>query len=66
MCAQDAIYSGSVALAVQFSKKERILGFSEVTSCVSPFYDSRGDCIGIIVQSHSGYFYGGKGCGGQG
>lgn len=30
------------------------------------FYDCRGDCIVMIVQSRGSYFYGGKGCKGQG
>lgn len=52
MCVQDTIYSGSVALAVQFSKKkkkkERILGFSEVSSCVSPFTTVEVTALGLL------------------
>lgn len=52
MCVQDRIYSGSVALAVQFSKKKRrkksILGFSEVSSCVSPFTTVEVTALGLL------------------
>lgn len=48
MCVQDRIYSGSVALAVQKKRKKSILGFSEVSSCVSPFTTVEVTALGLL------------------
>lgn len=48
MCVQDRIYSGSVALAVQKKEKKSILGFSEVSSCVSPFTTVEVTALGLL------------------